>query len=135
MTLMVRGVRGATTVADNDSEQILLSAEALLREMIAENGIEEAQVASVFFTTTPDLTAAYPAGAARRVGWRLTALMGMVEMDNPEGLKRCIRILIHWNTEKKLDELNHIYLNDAASLRPDFVKANNKTSLEKETTS
>ena len=119
--LMVRGVRGATTVTANDADLIIAATEALLRTIIDANGIDEDAVASVFFTTTPDLTAAYPAKAARNIGWRHTALMGMQEMDNPNGLAHCIRVLIHWNTEKAQDELVHIYMNGAEKLRPDFL--------------
>lgn len=123
---MMRGVRGATCVDADDADAIIAATETLLKEMIAINEIEEQYVASVFFTTTPDLTAAYPAKAARLIGWKSTALMGMQEMDNPNGIKHCVRVLIHWNTEKALDELVHVYLNGAEKLRPDFLYPKNK---------
>jgi chorismate mutase len=119
--MLVRGVRGATTVAENDAEMIVAAAAELMQAIIAANEIEEAHVASVFFTSTPDLTAAYPAKGARIAGWQQTALMGMQEIDNPNGLPRCIRVLIHWNTEKTPDELVHVYLHGTESLRPDFA--------------
>jgi len=123
---MIRGVRGATCVEADDPDQIIAATEALLREMIQVNAIDEEYVASVFFTTTPDLTSAYPAKAARLIGWKSTALLGMQEMDNPNGITLCIRVLIHWNTEKKLSELVHVYQNGAEKLRPDFFYPKNK---------
>jgi len=122
--LMVKGVRGAITVASNEAGQIVDATQSLLHHMIDANGIEEDFVASVMFTTTPDLDAAYPAKGARLLGWERVALMGFQEMDVPNGLAKCIRILIHWNTTKTLDEINHIYLGDAVSLRPDLKNKN-----------
>lgn len=130
--LMVRGVRGATTVTENTEEAIIAATQELLQAVIDYNGIEENHVASVFFTTTPDLTAAYPAKAARLLGWNDTALMGMQEADVPNGLKMCIRVLIHWNTSRAIDELVHVYMNGAEKLRPDFFYPKNKVVLNKE---
>jgi chorismate mutase len=118
--LMVRGVRGAITATENTAEAIVTATRELLLEMIQANGIEQDHVASVIFTTTPDLNAAYPAQAARAVGWRHTAVLGCTEMNMPEGLPRCIRILIHWNTMRRLDEIVHVYMNGASQLRPDL---------------
>ena len=128
MTMMFRGVRGATTIEENTSEAIINATKELLRAMIDINGIEEEYVASVIFTTTPDLNAAFPAAAARQVGWQRTALMGAQEVDVPDGLKRCIRILIHWNTSKGIDEIQHVYMRGAEKLRPDLYP-NNKVVL------
>ncbi len=130
--LMMRGVRGATTVRENTEEAMISATQELLKALIDYNGIEEKDVASVFFTTTPDLTAAYPAKAARLLGWNDTALMGMQEADVPTGLKMCIRVLIHWNTSKAIDELVHVYMNGAEKLRPDFFYPKNKVVLNKE---
>ena len=122
MTYMVRGVRGATTVSKNNAETIIEATKELLLTMIEANGLEEEHIASVFFTTTPDLDAAYPAQAARKIGWTQTALMGMQEMNMQGGLTHCIRILVHWNTTKEIQEINHVYLHQANQLRPDLVK-------------
>ena len=89
--------------------------------MIEANEIDEDDVASVIFTTTPDLTAAYPAKAARDLGWTQVALMGCQEMAVPGGMPRCIRVLIHWNTPKGNAELRHIFLREAVALRPDLA--------------
>lgn len=118
---MMRGVRGATTVTADTAEMILDAARELLQAIIESNQIEEEYVASVIFTTTPDLTAAFPARAARELGWQQTALMGGQEMDVPGGLPRCIRVLVHWNTTKALHEVNHIFLREAVALRPDLI--------------
>jgi len=120
--MKVRGVRGATTCEANTVEAILEATTELLRELIAANGIEEDDVASIFFTTTPDLTACFPARAARDMGWRYTALLGATEMNSEEGVPMCIRALVHWNTERRLDELTHVYLRRAVALRPDFSR-------------
>ncbi|HEX2621857.1 MAG TPA: chorismate mutase [Phototrophicaceae bacterium] len=122
--LMCRGVRGATTVKDNTAEAIVNGTAELLQKMIEANGIEEDHVASVFFTTTPDLTAAFPAQAARKVGWWQVALMGTQEITVPDGLPLAIRILVHWNTTKKLDEIVHVYMHGAERLRPDLYPKN-----------
>jgi|SRR5690606_17598348 chorismate mutase len=118
--MMMRGVRGAITVDEDSAEAIWQGTRELLAALIEANGIEEEYVASVIFTTTPDLTAAFPAKAARDMGWTQTALMGMQEMDVPNGLKQCIRVLIHWNTDKRQDELQHVFLRGAVALRPDL---------------
>ena len=124
VTMMVRGVRGATTTGSNSAEAILEATTALLQELIRANGIEEEQVASVFFTTTDDLNAVFPAQAARNLGWRRVALMGTREMDMPTGIPLCVRILIHWNTTKSLDEIQHVYMRGAERLRPDLYPDN-----------
>jgi len=119
MKTMCRGVRGATTVEHNTAAEILQATEELLTIMIDANGIEPEDVASVFFTTTPDLNAEYPALAARKVGWTDSALLCGHEMSVPRGLPMCIRILCHWNTPKSLREIKHIYIKNAVNLRPD----------------
>jgi chorismate mutase len=121
---MCRGVRGATTVDEDSAEAILSATRELLQVVIDVNGIDEPEVASIIFTTTPDLTAAYPARAARDLGWRNTALMGCQEMDVPDGIPRCIRLLIHWNTTKGVQEIQHVYMRGAIALRPDLYPDN-----------
>lgn len=117
-----RGVRGATTVDANTPEAILRETRRLLALMIHLNGIQPEDVASAIFTTTRDLTAEYPALAARQLGWLDTALLCGHEMDVPGGLPRCVRVLINWNTDKSPQEIVHVYLRGARHLRPD--KAN-----------
>jgi chorismate mutase len=124
MTIVCRGVRGAITIDNDTREAILEATEDLLVALIEANGIEPEDVASVFFTTTPDIVADYPALAARKLGWIDNALICGHEMSVPHGLKKCIRILIHWNTAKGLKEIQHLYLRDAVNLRPDVALRN-----------
>jgi chorismate mutase len=93
----------------------------MLEALIEVNDIKEDDVASILFTTTPDLTACYPAKAAREMGWHQVALMGFQEIDVPDGLKCCIRVLIHWNTTKRIDEIEHLFMREAGVLRPDLA--------------
>ncbi|MCE7946177.1 MAG: chorismate mutase [Chloroflexi bacterium CFX4] len=116
---MCRGIRGATTAEANTAEAILSATRELLIELIQRNGVRQEDVASVLFTTTPDLTAEYPAVAARQLGWHDAALMCMQELNIPSGLRQCIRILIHWNTTRSLTEIQHVYIRGAVSLRPE----------------
>ncbi len=118
-TMVCRGVRGATTVQANDRQDILRETRRLLALMAKLNGIQPEDVASVIFTTTPDLNAEFPALAARQLGWHDSALLCGHEMNVPGSLPRCIRILIHWNTDKPASEIQHVYLREAQSLRPD----------------
>ena len=117
-----RGIRGATVATANTSQAILGATRELLEALIAANDVQPDDVASVFFTTSPDLTADYPALAARELGWSDTALLCMQEIAVPSGLNRCIRVLIHWNTGKKPDEILHCYLGEAERLRPDRAR-------------
>jgi chorismate mutase len=117
--IVCRGVRGATTVTENNREAILVATRELLRLIIRSNGIRGEDVASVFFTTTTDLNAEYPALAARQLGWMDVALMCSHEMSLPHGVPLCVRVLIHWNTNRGQKEIHHIYLHGAAALRPD----------------
>ena len=119
---MIRGVRGATTVESNANEAILEATQELLSAMIERNGIVEEDVASVLFSATPELDDTFPAKAARDMGWTRTALMGFQEADVKHGLPMCIRVLIHWNTQKSIDEIQHVFLREAVSLRPDLAQ-------------
>jgi chorismate mutase len=118
--MRVRGLRGAITVEENTSDAILNATTLLLEELVRTNEVEEEDVASVIFTTTPELTASFPAKAARDFGWTRVALLGAQEMAASSGIPMCIRILIHWNTEKSLDEITHVYMRDAEMLRKDL---------------
>jgi chorismate mutase len=121
MTICCRGVRGAITVDENDENAILSATRELLQAIVDANEMREQDVASVFFTVTPDLDAVCPAAAARQMGWTRTALLCLQEMVVPGSLPLCIRLLIHWNTERSIDEIRHLYLRDARQLRPDLV--------------
>lgn len=112
-----RGIRGAITVEANTREDILAATQELLRRMIEANGVEAEEVASILFTTTPDLNAEFPAVAARRLGWSEVALLCGHEMDVSGSLPKCLRILMLVNTERRAGEIVHVYLKEAENLR------------------
>lgn len=117
----VRGVRGATVVTEDQPEAIYAATRALLEAVVAANpGICSEDLASIFFTVTPDLSSAYPARAARQLGWVMTPLMCAQEIPVPGGVPRCIRVLLHWNTTLPQSAIRHVYLGEAARLRPDL---------------
>ncbi len=117
-----RGVRGATTADDNSKEAILTATRQLLALMIRRNDIDALDVGSAIFTVTRDLDAEFPALAARQLGWLDVPLLCSYEISVPGSLGKCVRILIHWNTSKRQDEIQHVYIKDAVRLRPDLCK-------------
>jgi chorismate mutase len=119
MAKTLRGLRGATTASANTSEAILEAAAELLRSLQDMNGFAPDDVESAIFTSSPDLTADYPARAARLLGWTAVPLLGAQEVAVPDGLERCIRVLLHLYTAKPQRELKHMYLREASTLRPD----------------
>ena len=121
MSKILRGLRGATSAAANTREAILEATEELLRALQVANSFQPEDVESALFTSSPDLTAEYPARAARRLAWQDVPLLGATEVavPPPDGLPRCIRVLLHVYTTKPPGELKHMYLRDAAKLRPD----------------
>lgn len=124
----VRGVRGATTVTRNQKDEILDVTKELLSTMLEVNGIDTEDIASAWLTTTPDLYAEFPAVAARQIGWTQVPLMQSHEMSVPGMLPLCIRVLLHWNTEKSQSEIRHVYLREAARLRPDLSSSTHSTA-------
>jgi chorismate mutase len=120
--MLCRGVRGATTVTENTPDEILKATRQLLALLIRQNDIKPEDVCSVIFSTTTDLNAEFPALAARQLGWLDAALMCVHELDVPGSLRHCIRVLLHWNTDKPASEIVHVYIKEAAGLRPDRSK-------------
>jgi len=116
------GIRGATSVDVNDAGAILTATRTLLEQIVSANNVSVEGVASVIFTVTPDLNATYPARAAREMGWVNTPLLCMQDVAVEDGLPRCIRVLIHWNTDLAPERIRHVYLGDARALRPDLVE-------------
>jgi chorismate mutase len=119
---MVRGIRGATTVTEDTSAAILSATEELVRELVRANAVEPDDVASALFTVTPDLSAEFPAAAARRMGWTMVPLLNFTEIGVPGRLEKCIRVLVHVNTARAQSEMIHVYLREAVALRPDLVR-------------
>ncbi|MCP3772444.1 chorismate mutase [Paenibacillus sp. MZ04-78.2] len=121
--MFVRGIRGATTVERNEENDILSATTALLNQIITENGIIPEEIASVFVTVTPDLTATFPARAIRQMaGWDLVPLMCSLEIPVEGGLPRCVRLMVMVNTDKQQNEIFHVYQREAMRLRPDLSK-------------
>lgn len=117
---MVRAIRGATTVSNNDKSEILSETKKLLEKIIEKNNISKDDIISIIFTATKDLDAVFPAVAAREIGLNDVALMCMNEIDVPESLEKCIRVMFHINTDKDNIKIHHIYLNKSKVLRPDL---------------
>ncbi len=115
-----RGIRGATTVDRNDREAILDATREMVQQIIAANDLRAEDVAMAWFTTTPDLTADFPAIAARQLGWTHVALMCGHEMNVPGALPMCIRVALIANTFRAQEEVTHVYLRGARALRPDL---------------
>jgi chorismate mutase len=120
----LRGIRGATTVAQDDPALIHEATRELLTEMLQQNHVTDFEmIAAIFFTTTPDLKSTFPAEAARALGMNMVPLMCNQEIPVPGRLPRAIRVMMQINTQKSQQEIRHIYLRDARSLRPDLVSA------------
>lgn len=119
----VRGIRGAVQAEENSPGSILKATRELLLAIIEANpGLQPEQIASAMFTVTSDLTTAYPAKAARELGWELVPLMCAQEIPVPGALPCCIRILLHWNTDLPQSSIRPVYLGAAAILRPDLIQ-------------
>lgn len=118
----VRGIRGAITAKANTRADIFLATTELLKEIVEANQIDSEDIASIFLTTTPDLNAEFPASAARELGWHLVPLLCAREIDVPHAMPNLIRVLMHVNTTKTQAEIRHLYLGDAAGLRPDLAQ-------------
>ena len=120
--MSIRGIRGATTVEVDMPDQIISATKELLVTMIKSNPELRAEdVASAFFTVTDDLISVHPAQAARQMGWNTVPMMCATEIPVPGSLPRCIRVLVHWNTELEQKEIKHTYMHEAVRLRPDLV--------------
>lgn len=122
--MALRGLRGAT-VAESDTEEAILSAtQNLLDRLLEANpSLRPDDLASAIFTVSEDLSAAYPAKAARAFGWHRVPMLCAREIPVPGSLSGCIRVLLHWNTDLPQEAVCHVYLGAAASLRPDLNDA------------
>lgn len=123
MATMVQALRGATTVTEDDAAAISEATKELLGEMLTRNGLSPEGLISILFTATPDLTAAFPAAAARSLGISEVPLLCAQEIAVPGALARCIRVLAHIQTERGRAELRHVYLNGAVDLRSDLAES------------
>ena len=121
MTWKCRGIRGATTADDNTKEAVISATKELFTKLIELNDVDQDEVAAVILTTTKDLDAAFPALAARQMGWNNAALLCGNEMNVPGSLKSCIRILIFVNTEKGPSDIHFVYIKGAKNLRTEDI--------------
>jgi chorismate mutase len=122
--MAVRGIRGAISVPTDTPEEILSATRELLLEILRTNQITEFdEIASIFFTTTPDLVGTFPAEAARALGMSNVPLLCASEIAVPNRMPLCVRVLMHFNTDKPQGEMVHIYLREAKKLRPDVQVA------------
>ncbi|MCH7706478.1 MAG: chorismate mutase [Chloroflexi bacterium] len=117
MSMMTRGIRGATTSTANTKEAILEATTEMLERLIEANNLDKERIAAALFTTTRDLNAEFPAVAARLLGWTEVALMCSHEMDVPGALPACIRVMVLVNTDKQPGEIVNVYLRGAVNLR------------------
>ena len=119
--MKVRGIRGATTVINNESEEILQATVELLNQIVEQNEMIPEDICSVFITVTHDLDATFPARAIRQMaGWELVPLMCSLEIPVQNSLEKCVRLKVLYNTDKDQGDIHHVYLNDAKALRPDL---------------
>jgi chorismate mutase len=119
----LRAIRGAVTAARDEPDEIYRATRALLNEIVDRNGVAIADIISVIFTVTPDLTSAFPAMAAREMGWLDVPLLCTMEIPVPGALGHCIRVLLHVETDRPRHAIAHVYLGDAIVLRPDLHRS------------
>ncbi|USG63507.1 chorismate mutase [Brevibacillus ruminantium] len=118
----VRGIRGAITVEQDRKEEVVAATKELLEEMVQRNDVQPDDIASILITTTEDVKSTFPAQAARLLeGWQYVPLMCAREIPVPGSLPSCIRVMMHVNSEKSADQINHVFLREAIKLRPDLV--------------
>jgi chorismate mutase len=117
---MLRAARGAITVEKDTRDAVLDATERLLREMIERNAVAAGDVVSVLFTATEDVTSVFPAEAARRIGLTDVPLMCMREMAVEGSLESCVRVLMHFHSERRPADVAHVYLEGARALRDDL---------------
>ncbi len=120
----VRGIRGATTAGANTAESITEATEELLRELVRLNDLDTAELCFAYLTTTHDLTAEFPAFAARRLGWTEVPLLCGHDMDvqlpNPRGVQKCVRVLLLYNTPLPQSAMRFAYLRGAQAIKADL---------------
>lgn len=120
---MIRGIRGAITIAEDKPDYVWEETVKLVREVVKANDVAPKDIASITISTTPDIHSAFPAKSVRMMdGWQYVPIMCMHEMDVPGALPLCIRVLLHVNTNTPQHEIHHVYLNEAVKLRPDLMK-------------
>lgn len=120
--MTVRAVRGATQVDQNDRDELIEATAELVRAVLDRNELEPDDLISVVFTATPDLTAEFPAYAARAMGITDVPFLCATEIDVPGSMPRIVRLLAHVETERSRHDIRHVYLRGAAALRTDLPR-------------
>src|SRR5438067_1711761 len=118
--MMVRAARGAITVEDGGRDTVLSATQRLLSELLQSNGLGAPDLISILFTATDDIRSAFPAEAARRMGLRAVPLLCARELDVEGALPSCIRVLVHFHSDRAPEDVAHVYLEGARSLRDDL---------------
>jgi chorismate mutase len=119
--MTTRAARGAIRVASDDRDALLSATERLLSNLLERNAIETEELVSILFTVTDDLRAAFPAEAARRMGLGKVPLLCAREIDIPGAMPGVVRVLMHFHSDASLDDVVHVYLDGAESLRDDLA--------------
>lgn len=117
--MYIRGIRGAIVVKENTSEEIIKETRLLLETLLDENSVNTEDIASIFFSVTGDLNAQFPAVAARKLGLMYTPLFCLNEIPVPGSLEKCVRILMHVNSNTAQCDMRNVYLKGAEVLRPE----------------
>jgi chorismate mutase len=120
--VQVRAIRGAVQVDGNDRQAILDGTTELVTSVMSRNGLSADDVISVIFTATPDLTAEFPALAARKLGFQEVPLLCCTELAVPGSMPRVVRLMMHVETSMSRSEIQHVYLRGAAALRLDIAQ-------------
>jgi chorismate mutase len=118
--LIVRGLRGATTVDVDSPDQVTERSQELILRLMERNDLVEDDIVSVLFTATADVTSIFPATAIREIGFGAVPLLCAAEIAVPGAMPRCIRVLLHVHTTRTRDEIHHVYLHGAQGLRDDL---------------
>jgi len=121
--MVVRGIRGATVVKSDTASEVIEATKTLLIEIQKANPtLSHEDIASILFTVTGDINSTFPAKAARELMWKNVPLMCAKEIEVPNAIPHCIRVLLHWNTDLTQTQITHVYLGDAKKLRPDLLE-------------
>ncbi len=127
----LRGIRGAIKVGKNQREEILNATKKLLKNIFYENQLKIENIVSIFFTTTEDINAEFPAYAVREMGWKYVPVLCAREINVPNSMKGVIRVLVHAYTDKKQNEIKHQYLGETIKFRPDLMEVKNDNRDER----
>lgn len=122
--MVVRGIRGATTITEDNPVEVVAATRELLEKIQQDNDFHHEDIVSILFTVTADIRSVFPAQAAREMGWGLVPLLCFQEIEVQGSVPFCIRVLVTINTDKKQDQIKHVYLKEATRLRMDLIKGN-----------